>query len=125
MKTTKSNYTITRETHQLDATGMSVGRLATQVAQLLRGKLKVDYTPHVDNGDFVTVKNAKNLVITGKGLEQKLYYTHSGYPGGLKIQKASELMVSDPAEILRKAVFRMLPKSKLQNDMYKRLTVKN
>jgi large subunit ribosomal protein L13 len=122
---TISNYTIKRDTHKIDASGKSVGRLASEVAQLLRGKGKVDFTPQVDNGDFVVVKNAKEAVFTGKKLEQKKYYRHSGYPGGLKVTNLNELMEKDPAEAIRKAVFNMLPNNRLRNDMFKRLTVKN
>jgi len=125
MKSTKSNYTITRETHKIDATDVSVGRLATKIAFLLRGKHKPSFTPQVDNGDFVVVKNAKNVKLTGKKTEQKVYYRHSGFPGGLKTVQAKDLMENNPAEIIERAVFSMLPNSKLRNAMVKRLTVKN
>ena len=124
-KSTKSNYTITRDTHKIDATGKTVGRLATEVAIYLRGKHKTSYTPQVDNGDFVVVRNAKELKFSGKKIEQKVYYRHSGFPGGLKTTKASELMEADPAEILRKAVYKMMPDTRLRTDMFKRLTVIN
>lgn len=124
MKSTKSNYKITRKTHRIDATGQPVGRLATQVAILLRGKNKADFTPHVDNGDFVVVEHADKVVFTGKKLEQKVYKHHSLHPGGLKETFAKALMVENPKKIIENAVYYMLPKNKLQIEMFKRLTVK-
>lgn len=124
MKTTKSNYTIKRATHRIDATDQTVGRLATKIAILLRGKNKASFTPHVDNGDFVVVENADKVKFTGKKLEQKLYKHHSLFPGGLKEVKASTLMAEDPKKIIENAVYYMLPKNKLQTEMFKRLMVK-
>ncbi len=125
MKSTKSNYTITRETHKIDATDKPIGRLATEIATLLRGKHKVSFTPQVDNGDFVVVKNAALAKFTGKKLIQKVYRHHSGHPGGLKSVKASELKATDPSQLISYAVYKMLPKNKFRTDMYKRLTIKN
>jgi len=125
MKMTKPNYTITRATHKIDGTNQVVGRLATTVTNLLRGKHKVDFTPHVDNGDFVVVSNAKGLVMTGKKLDQKLYRRHSMYPGGLKEVKAGDLMKKDPKQLLEEAVWRMLQKNNTRTEIFKRLTVKN
>jgi large subunit ribosomal protein L13 len=124
MKTTKSNYTIKRATHRIDATDQTVGRLATKIATLLRGKQKASFTPHVDNGDFVVVENADKVKLTGKKLEQKTYKTHSLFPGGLKVVSAKKLMAEDPKKIIENAVFYMLPKNKLQTEMFKRLMVK-
>ncbi len=125
MKSTKPNYTITRETHKIDATDKPIGRLATEVATLLRGKHKVTFTPHVDNGDFVVIKNAGAAKFTGKKLIQKVYHHHSGHPGGLKTVKASELKTSNPSQLISHAVYKMLPKNKFRSEMHKRLTIKN
>ena len=124
MKTTSLTTKIERKTQQIDATNQSVGRLASQIALILRGKNKINFTPQVDNGDFVVVSNIDKLKFTGKKLEQKKYYRHSGYPGGLKTTKLSELYKTQPAEVLKKAVFKMLPKNRLRNNMIKRLTIK-
>lgn len=124
MKQTKSNYNIQRKNHVFDASGQSVGRLATQIAKIIMGKNKADYTPQVDNGDFVTVNNAKNLKLTGNKINQKQYYSHSMYPGGLKIKKASELLEKDPGQIIKYAVYNMLPEGK-KRTIIKRLTINN
>jgi large subunit ribosomal protein L13 len=97
----------------VDAEGKTLGRLATQIADLLRGKGKPQYTPHVDSGDFVVVVNAEKIHVTGKKLEQKIYYRHSGYPGGLKERTLAEQLDRRPEEVIRKAVKGMLPKNKL------------
>ena len=97
----------------LDAEGKTLGRLATQIADLLRGKGKPQYTPHIDTGDFVVVVNAERIHVTGNKLEQKLYYRHSGYPGGLRVRTLAEQLERRPEEVLRKAVKGMLPKNKL------------
>jgi large subunit ribosomal protein L13 len=97
----------------LDAEGKTLGRLATQIADLLRGKGKPQYTPHIDTGDFVVVVNAERIHVTGNKLEQKLYYRHSGYPGGLRSRTLAEQLERRPEEVLRKAVKGMLPKNKL------------
>jgi large subunit ribosomal protein L13 len=117
--------TITRQTHEIDASGRAPGRIATEVAMLLRGKNKADFTPHIDGGDFVTVVNAKEVVFTGKKLAQKDYYHHTMYPGGLRRTPMKKLFDEDPSEIIRRAVMGMLPKNKLRNEMMKRLTIKN
>jgi len=124
MKTTNFKVKIERKTHQLDATDQAPGRLATQVASLLRGKNKVNYSPQVDNGDFVVITNFDKLKFTGKKIEQKEYYHYSGYPGGLKTTKMKDLFKNKPQEIIRKAVYNMLPKNKLRQHMIKRLTFK-
>ena len=97
----------------VDAESKTLGRLATQIADLLRGKGKPQYTPHIDTGDFVVVVNAEKVRVTGKKLEQKIYYRHSGYPGGLRERTLAEQLARRPEEVLRKAVKGMLPKNKL------------
>lgn len=115
---------IERKLHKIDATGQSVGRLATQVATLLRGKNKPEYLPHLDLGDVVEVSNLKGLKFTGKKLEQKKYHHFSGYIGGLKTKKITELIDKDPGEVLRRAVREMLPPTKLRPAMMKRLIIR-
>jgi len=111
-----------RQTHTIDATNKVLGRLASVIAQLLRGKHKPDFAPHKDEGDFVVVKNADKVKITGKKMEQKKYYRYSGYPGGLKELPLKKLFARDPNEVLREAVLGMLPKNRLRAKMIKRLT---
>lgn len=115
---------IERKLHQLDATEQSVGRLATRVATILRGKNKPEYQPHLDLGDIVEVKNIKQLKFTGKKLDQKKYFHFSGYIGGLKTKKMSEVYAKDPGEVLRRAVRDMLPPTKLRPAMMKRLIIR-
>lgn len=115
---------IDRKTHTIDASGKAIGRLATEIATLLRGKHKADYAPHIDNGDNVVVTNIKEAKFTGKKLAQKKYYHYSGYPGGLKETKMSDLAKQKPGEILKRAVKQMLPDNKLRKDMMKRLIIK-
>ncbi len=124
MKKTNLKVKIDRKQHQLDATNQSVGRLATQIALLLHGKHKPNYSPQIDNGDFVIVSNINKLKLTDKKLEQKKYYRYSGYPGGLKELNLKKLFKKDPEEVLKKAVYQMLPKNKLRQHMIKRLTFK-
>ena len=97
----------------VDASGKTLGRLATQLADVLRGKRKPQYTPHVDTGDFVVVVNAEKIAVTGKKLDEKMYYRHSGYPGGLRERSLREQLDRQPTEVLRKAVKGMLPRNKL------------
>jgi large subunit ribosomal protein L13 len=97
----------------VDAEGKTHGRLATQIADALRGKGKPEYTPHVDTGDFVVVVNAEKIAVTGKKLDEKIYYRHSGYPGGLKQRTLREQLERRPTEVIRMAVKGMLPKNKL------------
>jgi len=124
MKTTNYNVKIDRKTHQLDATDIAVGRLATQISILLRGKNKVNYAPQVDNGDFVIVTNADKIKFTGNKINQKIYYRHSGYPGGIKETKLKDAFNKDPREVIKRTVINMLPKNRLRNNMIKRLTFK-
>jgi len=112
---------IIRKICTIDANGKAPGRLACEIATLLSGKRKVGYRPNIDGGDFVTVKNADKLKFTGKKLAQKKYYHYSGYPGGLKTKKMSEIFSINPADILHRAVYQMLPKNKLRREMIKRL----
>lgn len=114
-----------RQTHTIDASGKALGRLATGIAVLLRGKHKPDFAPYKDIGDFVNVKNIAELKLTGKKLEKKVYYRHSGYPGGLKEIPLRKLFSKEPGEVLRKAVWGMLPKNKLRARQIKRLKIVN
>jgi len=97
----------------VDAEGKTLGRLATQIAERLRGKGKVVFAPHVDTGDFVVVVNAEKIAVTGKKLDEKMYYKHSGYPGGLRERTLREQLNRQPTEVLRKAVKGMLPRNRL------------
>ena len=114
---------IKREWWVIDASTMPLGKLAVVIADKLMGKSKVTYTPHIDNGDYVVVTNAKNVVVTGDKMIQKKYYRHSGYPGGLKELKLEEVLEKDPARVVREAVKGMLPKNKLATERLKRLRV--
>jgi len=104
---------IQRDWYVVDADGKTLGRLATQIADALRGKGKPQYTPHVDTGDFVVVINAEKIHVTGQKLDQKMYHRHSGYPGGLRSRTLRVQLERRPTEVLRKAVKGMLPKNKL------------
>jgi large subunit ribosomal protein L13 len=97
----------------VDAEGQTLGRLATQLADALRGKRKPDFTPHIDTGDFVVVVNAEKIRVTGDKLNQKTYWRHSGYPGGIKSRTLAEMLDRQPEEVIRKAVRGMLPRNKL------------
>lgn len=118
-----NNESITRKWYVVDAKGKTLGRLATQVASVLRGKGKPIYTPHVDCGDYVIVINADKVVLTGNKLNDKKYYSHSGYYGGLSVMNAKELLQKFPTRLVRKAVLGMLPKTKLGDAMAKKLYV--
>ena len=107
----------------VDADGQILGRLATEIADTLRGKNKPAYTPHVDTGDFVIVVNAEKVRVTGKKLEQKIYYRHSGYPGGLRERTLAEQLARRPEEVIRKAVKGMLPKNKLAAAQLRKLKI--
>jgi large subunit ribosomal protein L13 len=114
---------IAREWYVVDAEGQTLGRLATQIADVLRGKRKAAYTPHVDTGDFVVVVNAEKIQVTGGKLDEKMYYRHSGYPGGLKARPLREQLQRQPAEVLRKAVKGMLPKNRLARQQLGKLKI--
>lgn len=107
--------------HTIDATNRVLGRLATEVAVLLRGKHKPDFVPYKNMGDFVVIKNIEKIKITGKKLRQKIYYRHSGYPGGLKKIPMSKLFAENPRKVFIKAVSGMLPKNKLRPQQMKKL----
>jgi large subunit ribosomal protein L13 len=114
---------IIRKWFVVDANGKTLGRLATAVASALKGKTKPIYTTHVDTGDFVIVVNADKVHLTGKKLDQKTYYSHSGYPGGLKSITAGKLMRTKPEEVIKMAVEGMLPKTRLGKQMLSKLKV--
>jgi len=109
--------------YHIDATGLILGRLACEVANLLRGKYKPQFTPHIDVGDFVVITNAERVRVTGRKLKQKMYYRHSGYPGGLKEIPLWRMLERNPERVIRLAVKRMLPKNKLGQDIYRKLKV--
>jgi large subunit ribosomal protein L13 len=114
---------IAREWYLVDAEGKTLGRLATQIADTLRGKRKPQYTPHVDTGDFVVVVNAEKIAVTGSKLDQKRYYRHSGYPGGLRSRTLREQLDRRPTEVLRVAVKGMLPKNRLARQQITKLKI--
>ena len=110
-----------RKTHTIDATGQVLGRLASQISILLRGKHKKIFQPNKDLGDFVIIKNIDKIRVTGKKMEKKKYYRHSGYLGGLKEISLQKLFAKNPAQVLKMAVLRMLPRNKLSKEQIKRL----
>jgi large subunit ribosomal protein L13 len=112
-----------REWRVVDAEGQTLGRLATQIADALRGKRKPEYTPHCDVGDFVIVVNAAKISVTGKKLDDKLYHRHSGYPGGLRTRTLSDMLERRPEEVIRKAVRGMLPRNRLARQQLRKLKV--
>ena len=112
-----------RETHILNAQGRALGRLAVEVANLLRGRQKGDFASYKDVGDFVTVQNFKRIRFTGKKPEQKKYYRHSGYLGSLKVRTLKKFFAEQPKEVLRKAVYGMMPTNKLRARQIKRLKI--
>ena len=114
---------IERQWFVVDATGQTLGRLATRIADTLRGKRKPVYTPHIDTGDFVVVVNAEKIAVTGKKREEKIYYRHSGYPGGLRERTFAEEIERRPTEVLRKAVKGMLPRNRLARRQLTKLKV--
>lgn len=114
---------ITREWFVVDAEGLALGRLCSEVAKVLRGKHKPQYTPHIDTGDFVIVLNAEKIKVTGKKMEQKVYYRHSGYLGGLKAKPIAKVAAEKPEQIITSAVKGMLPHNTLGRAMLKKLKV--
>ncbi len=114
---------IEQQWYVVDAEGQTLGRLATQIADTLRGKRKPQYTPHVDTGDFVIVVNAEKIGVTGQKLDQKRYYRHSGYPGGLRSRTLREQLERRPTEVIRSAVKGMLPRNKLAHRQITKLKV--
>lgn len=115
--------TVERKWYVVDANGHTLGRLSSEIAKILRGKNKAIYTPHVDTGDYVIVVNADKIKVTGKKLDQKIYYNHSEYVGGLKETKLKDLMAKKPTEAVSLAVEGMLPKGPLGRQMFKKLHV--
>lgn len=114
---------VARDWYIVDAEGKVLGRLAAEIAMRLRGKHKPVYTPHVDTGDFIVVVNAEKISLTGKKLTDKVYYHHTGYPGGLKSATAGKVLSDKPEEVLRSAVKGMLPKNSLGRQMLKKLKI--
>lgn len=115
---------IERKIHQIDASGQAVGRLASRIALILRGKNKAEYQPNIDGGDIVEIKNASQVKFTGRKLEQKEYFHYSGYPGGLKTKKMIDVFKKNPGEVIRRAVKQMLPANRLRPALMKRLIIK-
>lgn len=118
-----SPATIERKWYVVDADGMTLGRLASETAKILRGKNKPTFTPHMDTGDYVIIVNAEKVKVTGKKLDQKIYYHHSEYVGGLKETTLREMMAKKPGKVVELAVKGMLPKGPLGRQMYKKLFV--
>jgi large subunit ribosomal protein L13 len=112
-----------RSWYVVDAEGKTLGRLATQIANVLRGKRKPTYTPHVDVGDFVIVVNAEKIAVTGDKREKKLYWRHSGYPGGIRSRTLGDLLEKRPEEVIRRAVKGMLPRNRLARQQLRKLKV--
>ncbi len=124
MKTYQANAQDRERGWQIvDAEGKTLGRLATQIANVLRGKNKPTYTPHVDVGDFVIVVNAEKVAVTGDKREKKLYWRHSGYPGGIRSRTLGDLLEKRPEEVIRKAVKGMLPRNRLARQQLRKLKV--
>lgn len=114
---------IKREKHKIDANGVILGRLSTEIVKFLMGKHKATYSPHMDSGDYVEVENARKIKVTGKKAEQKVYYSHSGYPGGFKETSFSKLKKERPQRIIELAVKRMLPDNRLRDKRMRRLKI--
>ena len=115
--------TVNRKWHVIDAEGQVLGRVAAKAAHMLRGKHKATYTPHIDCGDYVIIINAEKAVLTGNKLEDKMYYNHSMYPGGLRVRSAKVMKEQYPVEMVERAVKGMLPHNRLGRQMYKKLFV--
>ena len=115
--------TVERKWYVIDAEGKPLGRVASKAAHILRGKHKATFTPHIDCGDYVIIVNASKVLLTGNKLEDKKYYNHSQYPGGLRVRTAKEMVERYPEEMVEKAVKGMLPKNRLGRAMYKKLFV--
>ena len=125
MRTTfmQTNESVERKWYIVDATDLVLGRMATDVAVVLKGKHKPTFTPHIDGGDYVIIVNAEKVALTGNKLDDKLYYRHSGYPGGLKSRTAKRMLELQPQKVLEKSIRGMLPKNRLGDDMYRNLDV--
>jgi len=122
-KKSKKQPVLVRKIHQIDVSGQSLGRVATRIATLLRGKHKPTYVPYLDEGDQVVVQGVRELKFSGKKFEQKVYHRYSGYPGGLKTKKLSEAFLKRPDWVLWHAVYQMLPSTRLRKPMMKRLKI--
>ena len=116
-------HEVKRDWYIIDATDKILGRVATEIARRLRGKHKAEYTPHVDTGDYIVVINADKITVTGKKFKEKVYYRHSGYPGGIKETSFDKLQAKHPERIIEIAVKGMLPKNVLGREMYRKLKV--
>jgi len=124
MKTVSAKKeTVTRKWYVVDATGKTLGRLCTEIANRLRGKHKPEFTPHIDTGDYVVVVNAEKIVVSGGKTTDKLYHHHTGYPGGIKSISFESLLLKSPEMIIEKAVKGMMPKNKLSRAMLSKLKV--
>lgn len=124
MKTfSAKSHEVKRDWYVIDASDKVLGRLATEVARRLRGKHKAEYTPHVDTGDYIIVTNAEKVTVTGRKAEEKMYYNHSEFPGGIKSISFEKLQEKNPARIIERAVKGMLPKNPLGREMYRKLKV--
>ncbi|OGV33038.1 MAG: 50S ribosomal protein L13 [Legionellales bacterium RIFCSPHIGHO2_12_FULL_35_11] len=124
MKTLSAkSHEVKRDWFIVDANDKILGRLATEIARRLRGKHKAEYTPHVDTGDYIVVTNVEKLRVTGRKFKDKMYYHHSGFPGGIKEISFEKLQAKQPAKILERAVKGMLPKNSLGRDMYHKLKI--
>ncbi|MDY0205603.1 MAG: 50S ribosomal protein L13 [Pseudomonas sp.] len=124
MKTfTAKNETVQRDWYVVDAAGQTLGRLATEIASRLRGKHKPEYTPHVDTGDYIVVINAEQVRVTGNKTSDKIYYSHTGFPGGIKEISFEKLIAKAPERVIEAAVKGMLPRNPLGRDMYRKLKV--
>ena len=124
MKTVSAKaHEVKHDWYVIDANNLVLGRLATEIARRLRGKHKAEYTPHVDTGDYIVVVNADKVVVTGRKFKNKMYYRHSGVPGGLKTMSFETLQHKHPARIIELAVKGMLPKNPLGRDMYRKLKI--
>ena len=114
---------VERKWYVVDAEGKHLGRLATEIVRVLRGKNKPQYTPHVDVGDFVVVVNADRVAVTGRKAQERVYRRHSGYPGGMKETSYEQMLARKPTEVLRKAVYGMMPKTRLARKQFKKLKI--
>ncbi|KTD14669.1 50S ribosomal protein L13 [Legionella gratiana] len=124
MKTfSAKSHEVKRDWLVVDASDKVLGRLATEIARRLRGKHKAEYTPHVDTGDYIIVTNAEKVIVTGRKFTDKMYYRHTGYPGGIKSDSFEKLQARNPVRIIEIAVKGMLPKNPLGREMYRKLKV--
>jgi large subunit ribosomal protein L13 len=116
-------HEVKRDWYVVDASDKVLGRLATEIAHRLRGKHKAEYTPHVDTGDYIIVTNAEKVTVTGRKFKEKIYYHHTGFPGGIKSITFDKLQQKNPARIIERAVKGMLPKNPLGREMYRKLKI--